>query len=554
MNSLAPGASGNLLTSNGSAWVSSAATFVPATSGTAIQKANGSGGLTAAAATDVTGQLLTGYVSGAGTVSATDSILQGIQKLNGNIAAISSGVTTMGAFGSTPNANGASIAGSTLTLQPADTNNPGGLSTGAQFIPGEKTMLSAFTASAAGVANVPGVAITGAPMSTGTATSSKPQLLVETTGATSNNWNTVGTMMGVNAASGFTGDLFNLQNNATKQLSVAAGGKFVWKVPVNNSDSFCFEANASTSQYCWFMNGNDLGLEQGATGYLAFHGGWIGFSPTAATPLYAADFNQSSTSIAPLTDIQRNSATFNNPLVVSRNTSATVNNYSGFVTAGASTAATAPDMELLALHRSHTNGAETADFNLNLRNSGTIANVLSISASGSPKFPYIPTGLVKSTSGSLSIGVSGTDYQAPITTSGAVANQFVTGFTAPNTFTIAQPTFANIAGSIALTQMPQSVSSSIPLSSIDWSILSAGSGIYVKQLSSNTTFTFANAVPGQVITVRVTNTPSNYTVTWPTMKWPGGVALSMSTGAVSDVYTILSDGTNYYANGVQNFQ
>ena len=34
----------------------------------------------------VTGQLLTGYVSGAGTVSASDSILSAIQKLNGNIA------------------------------------------------------------------------------------------------------------------------------------------------------------------------------------------------------------------------------------------------------------------------------------------------------------------------------------------------------------------------------------------------------------------------------------------------------------------------------------
>ena len=36
----------------------------------------------------ITGQLLTGYVSGAGTISATDSILLAIQKLNGNIAAI----------------------------------------------------------------------------------------------------------------------------------------------------------------------------------------------------------------------------------------------------------------------------------------------------------------------------------------------------------------------------------------------------------------------------------------------------------------------------------
>lgn len=50
-----------------------------------------------------------------------------------------SGVTTVGAFGSTPNANGASISGSTITLQPANATNPGGLSTGTQDISGAKT-------------------------------------------------------------------------------------------------------------------------------------------------------------------------------------------------------------------------------------------------------------------------------------------------------------------------------------------------------------------------------------------------------------------------------
>jgi hypothetical protein len=41
----------------------------------------------------VTGQALTGYVSGAGTVAATDSILQAIQKINGN--QVSSGTMTV---------------------------------------------------------------------------------------------------------------------------------------------------------------------------------------------------------------------------------------------------------------------------------------------------------------------------------------------------------------------------------------------------------------------------------------------------------------------------
>lgn len=45
-------------------------------------------GLTATVANSaVIGKVLTGYVSGAGTVAATDTILQAIQKLDGNISA-----------------------------------------------------------------------------------------------------------------------------------------------------------------------------------------------------------------------------------------------------------------------------------------------------------------------------------------------------------------------------------------------------------------------------------------------------------------------------------
>jgi len=47
--------------------------------------------------TAVTGKLLTGYSSGAGTIAATDTILQAIQKLNGNISAITIPVKATGA-------------------------------------------------------------------------------------------------------------------------------------------------------------------------------------------------------------------------------------------------------------------------------------------------------------------------------------------------------------------------------------------------------------------------------------------------------------------------
>lgn len=68
---------------------------------------------------------------------------------------IGSYVSTMAAIGSSPNANGATISGSTLTLQPASASFGGILTTGAQTIPGTKTMSGAgFTVS--GAMNVSG--------------------------------------------------------------------------------------------------------------------------------------------------------------------------------------------------------------------------------------------------------------------------------------------------------------------------------------------------------------------------------------------------------------
>lgn len=57
------------------------------------------------------------------------------------IAGVGGGLTTV-AFGSTPNSNGGGISGATLTLQPADGSNPGGLSTTTQSVAGLKTWLA----------------------------------------------------------------------------------------------------------------------------------------------------------------------------------------------------------------------------------------------------------------------------------------------------------------------------------------------------------------------------------------------------------------------------
>ncbi len=83
---------------------------------------------------------------------------------------------------------------------------------------------------------------------------------------------------------------------------------------------------------------------------------------------------------------------------------------------------------------------------------------------------------------------------------------------------------------------------------INW----ATGNVFTLTLNANLTVTFSNATAGQTIIVRLTNTASNYTVTWPTVRWPAGTAPTMSAGAVSDVYTVLYDGSNYYGSYVQD--
>ena len=103
-------------------------------------------------------------------------------------------------------------------------------------------------------------------------------------------------------------------------------------------------------------------------------------------------------------------------------------------------------------------------------------------------------------------------------------------------------------GSIATT-------STISSTTIDWSLLKIKGGLYTKTLAANTTFTFSNMTAGQTIVIALTNTASNFTVTWPAgAKWSGGTAPTQTTGAKTDVYTCIAfDASNAYCSYVQNF-
>jgi hypothetical protein len=132
---------------------------------------------------------------------------------------LNKGIGGGGSGGGTPG-------GSTTQVQYNNAGAFGGIST---FTYDGTTLTTAgqFINSYNATASSPAKAFTGTWFITGgTATTTKPQVLIEPTGATSTAWSTSGTGLGVNAASGFAnaGRLLDLQVNGTTRFHVSGAG------------------------------------------------------------------------------------------------------------------------------------------------------------------------------------------------------------------------------------------------------------------------------------------------------------------------------------------
>lgn len=98
-------------------------------------------------------QTFAGAKTFTGTVTAPNittlaSDLDAAESAIVTLQASSHAAVTLGAVGSTPNANGASLAGQVLTLQPADASSPGVVTTAAQTFAGVKTFSNKIVISA----------------------------------------------------------------------------------------------------------------------------------------------------------------------------------------------------------------------------------------------------------------------------------------------------------------------------------------------------------------------------------------------------------------------
>jgi hypothetical protein len=106
--------------------------------------------------------------------------------------------------------------------------NNAGVNAGASTLTYDGSILTTsgrFINSYNATASSPAKAFTGTWFTGGTSTTTKPQVVIEPTGATSTAWSTSGTGLGVNAASGFAGNLLDLQVNGSSRASFNASGR-----------------------------------------------------------------------------------------------------------------------------------------------------------------------------------------------------------------------------------------------------------------------------------------------------------------------------------------
>ena len=127
---------------------------------------------------------------------------------------------------SLPDATGtvALVAGSSGQLLWNNAGVNAGVPSSAVGATGNITLSLNGAVSTTGITGVP-VAVTGTWVTSGgTAITTKPQVLIEPTGTSSGAWSPNGTGLGVNAASGFTGRLLDLQTNGTSRAVVTGAG------------------------------------------------------------------------------------------------------------------------------------------------------------------------------------------------------------------------------------------------------------------------------------------------------------------------------------------
>jgi hypothetical protein len=140
---------------------------------------------------------------------------------------------------------GASPAGSGTEIQYRDDGALGAIPNSSVDGSTGAVTLARLILAANGAASTPPLGLTGTWFTGGTATTTKPAFLLEPAGTTSTNWSTSGTGLGVNAPSGFAGNLLDLQVGGTRFFGVSASGVlYSGKGLVGGSEEYLIQLGA----------------------------------------------------------------------------------------------------------------------------------------------------------------------------------------------------------------------------------------------------------------------------------------------------------------------
>ena len=150
-------------------------------------------------------------------------------------------------------------------------------------------------------ASTPSMLLSGTGYSGGTATTTKPTFLIEPTGTTSTGWNTSGTKLGVNAESGFTGNLMDLQVNGVSLVNTNYLGRLNFN---RASDGANVGYIIAGSSYLNIIHAYSTTIGSSSNGVLfAANGTWMGKSAilnTTPTALVHIGAGTATASTAPL--------------------------------------------------------------------------------------------------------------------------------------------------------------------------------------------------------------------------------------------------------------
>jgi hypothetical protein len=154
---------------------------------------------------------------------------------------------------------GASPAGSGTEIQYRNSSALGAIPNSSVDGATGAVTLARLILAANGAASTPPLGLTGTWFTGGTATTTKPAFLLEPAGTTSTAWSTNGTGLGVNAPSGFAGNLLDLQVNGVNRFRVTSAGNVTLTEFISLSEgviSYAFEGGDRSLILSWRTTAN----------------------------------------------------------------------------------------------------------------------------------------------------------------------------------------------------------------------------------------------------------------------------------------------------------